>query len=169
MTETTNLIKVFEYAFNQEQTGLNFFQGSIQRMGVGAAVSAFKRLVEEEEKHIVFISRILADLRKGGEIDLAATEEIIIRPTDYFDQRAHSEFLRECVEGSMVPDVTVFNTAYLIEKDLSEFYRAMAEKASGKAREALDMLASWERSHEAFFKRYRDTLSEVYGKMAWGG
>ena len=30
------------------------------------------------------------------------------------------------MEGSMVPDVTVFNTAWLIEKDISEFYARMA-------------------------------------------
>ena len=169
MTQNENLIKIFEYALNQEQTGMSFFQASIQRMGMGAAVSAFKKLVQEEQKHIVFINRILNDLRKGTEIDLAVTREIVLAPSNYFDERASSEFLQQCVEGSMIPDVTVFNTAYLIEKDLSEFYQAMADKSAGKAKEALSMLASWERSHEMFFKQYRDKLSDVYSKMAWGG
>jgi len=51
----TNLIRVFEYALNQEETGKSFFENSLERMGIGAAVSAFKRLIEEEEKHIEFI------------------------------------------------------------------------------------------------------------------
>ena len=89
--------------------------------------------------------------------------------TDYFDERAKSEFLQQCLEGSMVPDVTVFNTAWLIEKDLSEFYEKMANQTEGKAKEALKMLSDWEKGHERFFREYRDKLTEVYSKMPWGG
>jgi hypothetical protein len=69
----------------------------------------------------------------------------------------------------MVPDVTVFNTAWLIEKDLSEFYEKMANQVEGKAQEALRMLSEWEKGHERFFRKYRDKLTEVYSKMPWGG
>ena len=55
MSRNQNLIKVFEYALNQEQTGRSFFEISLKRMGVGEAVSAFKRIIEEEEQHIAFI------------------------------------------------------------------------------------------------------------------
>jgi len=169
MPAKENLIRIFEYALGQEETGKSFFQTSIRRMGMGAAVSAFKRLIEEEEKHILFINEILENVRRDREINLSDSKEIIIEPTDYFDERAKSEFLQQCIEGSMIPDVTVFNTAWLIEKDLSEFYRDMAGKTEGKASEALAMLSRWEKSHERFFKEYRDKLTEVYSKMAWGG
>ena len=69
----------------------------------------------------------------------------------------------------MIPDVTVFNTAWLIEKDLSEFYAKMAQNTEGKAKEAFMMLSDWEKGHETFFKEYRDKLSEIYSKMPWGG
>ncbi len=69
----------------------------------------------------------------------------------------------------MVPDVTVFNTAWLIENDLSEFYGKMADLTEGIAKEALLMLSSWEKGHEKFFRDFRDKLSEVYSKMPWGG
>ncbi|MGA7875936.1 MAG: ferritin family protein, partial [Desulfoferrobacter sp.] len=140
MATNEQLIKIFEYALNQEQTGKGFFEYSLQRMGVGAAVSAFKRLIQEEEKHIVFINRILSDLKKGNELEPSELKGVVLEPTNYFDDRAKKEFLEQCVEGSMVPDVTVFNTAWLIEKDLSEFYEKMAEQTEGKAREALSML-----------------------------
>ncbi len=55
MAPNEKLIKIFEYALNQEEPGKSFFEVSIQRMGVGAAVSAFKRLIEEEAKHILEI------------------------------------------------------------------------------------------------------------------
>ena len=164
-----NLIKVFEYALNQEETGKTFFQYSLKRMGIGAAVSAFKRLIKEEEKHIVFIEEILNTLKQGGKIDLSNLNDMVLKPIDYFDTRAKSEFLQQCVEGSMIPDVTVFNTAWLIERDLCEFYERMAENTEGELGEALLMLSRWEKSHEKFFKEYRDKLSDTYSKMPWGG
>lgn len=164
-----NLIKIFEYALNQEETGKAFFDSSLERMGVGAAISAFKRLIEEEQRHIDFINQILKDLRGGAEINLDAAKTPALEPTDFFDARARSEFLQQCIEGSMVPDVTVFNTAWLIEKDLSEFYGNMAKNTEGKAKEALTMLSNWEKIHEEFFKEYRDALSDTYAKMPWGG
>jgi hypothetical protein len=133
MSTQENLIKIYEYALNQEQTGMSFFQTSLDRMGIGAAVSAFKRLVEEEEKHILFISRIIDNLKSGADIDIAKVQEFVMEPTNYFDERAKSEFLQQCLEGSMVPDVTVFNTAWLIEKDLSEFYENAARNTEGPA------------------------------------
>ncbi|MBI5252494.1 MAG: ferritin family protein [Desulfomonile tiedjei] len=169
MSENQGLIKIFEYALNQEKTGMSFFQNSLERMGMGSAMTAFKRLIEEEKRHIEFISGILEDLHRSGEIELKIAQGADLDPVDYFDDRARSEFLQQCVEGSMIPDVTVFNTAWLIEKDLSEFYGRMAEKTDGKAKQALQMLAEWEHEHEKFFRQYRDKLSEVYANMPWGG
>jgi rubrerythrin len=169
MDESQNLIKIFEYALNQEHTGKSFFENSIQRMGIGAAVSAFKRLIKEEDKHIEYINGILKRLREGSDMELSTLEALVLEPTNYFDERASSEFLQQCLEGSMVPDVTVFNTAWLIEKDLSEFYEKMASQTEGEAKEALLRLSSWEKGHENFFRTYRDKLNEVYAKMPWGG
>jgi rubrerythrin len=138
-------------------------------MGIGAAVSAFKKLIEEEEKHILFISNILDNLKSGGDIDRSHIEEMVLAPTNYFDDRARSEFLQQCLEGSMVPDVTVFNLAWLIEKDLSEFYLNAATKTEGRPAEAFGMLANWEKAHERFFREYRDKLNEAYANMPWGG
>ncbi len=169
MSTHENLIKVYEYALNQEQTGMSFFETSMERMGIGAAVNAFKQLVEEEKKHILFISRIIENLKSGADVNLAKVQEFVLEPTNYFDERAKSEFLQQCLEGSMVPDVTVFNTAWLIEKDLSEFYANAANNTEGAASEAFGMLSRWEKAHEKFFKEYRDKLSAVYASMPWGG
>jgi rubrerythrin len=169
MAANEKLIKVFEYALNQEETGKGFFQFSLQRMGVGAAVSAFKRLIEEEEKHIQFINTILNNLKQGEEFEPEQLKEVVMEPTNYFDERARKEFLEQCVEGSMIPDVTVFSTAWLIEKDLSEFYEKMAGQTEGRARDAFLMLSNWEKVHEKFFREYRDKLSDVYAHMPWGG
>ncbi|MGO9570828.1 MAG: ferritin family protein [Desulfomonilaceae bacterium] len=169
MSVNEKVVKIFEYALNQEKTGMSFFQNSLQRLAVGAAVTAFKTLIQEEQKHIDFITRIISDLKADREIELSNLKDVIIEPTNYFDDRARSEFLEKCVEGSMVPDVTVFNMAWLIEKDLSEYYAKMAEQTQGKAKQALTMLSNWEKEHERFFREYRDKLSDVYANMPWGG
>ncbi len=169
MSVNEKVVKIFEYALNQEKTGMSFFQHSLQRLAVGAAVTAFEKLIQEEQKHIDFITRIINDLKADREIELSAIKDVIIEPTNYFDDRARSEFLEQCVEGSMVPDVTVFNMAWLIEKDLSEYYANMAEQTQGKAKQALTMLSNWEKEHERFFREYRDKLSDIYANMPWGG
>ena len=169
MSENEKLIKIFEFALNQEETGKSFFEASLARMGIGAAVTAFKRLIKEEEQHIEFISRILADLKRGAGISVTDNTHRQWEMQSFFDARAESEFLELCIEGSMVPDVTVFNTAWLIEKDLSEYYGKMADQTDGKAKEALLQLARWEKGHEEFFRGYRDRLSDVYANMPWGG
>ncbi len=169
MVNNENLIKIFEYALNQEYTGKFFFENSLQRMGIGAAVTAFKSLIREEEKHIHLITEILKGLEKEGEMEWPGERDLAIKGTDYFDKRAKSEFLEQCIEGSMVPEVTIFNTAWLIEKDLSEFYEKMAGQTAGKAKKALTFLSKWEKEHEKFFREYRDKFSEMYSKMAWGG
>jgi len=164
-----NLIRIFEYALNQEKTGMSFFETSLQRLGIGAAVTAFKRLIEEEKSHVRFIEAILKDLRSDLDMDLSRIEGLLLPSTNYFDERSRAEFLERCVGESMIPDVTVFNTAWLIEKDLSEFYQGMAAKVQGPAAEAFKMLAAWEKTHEKFFREYRDKLTDIYSKMPWGG
>ena len=169
MTNNNELIKIFEFALGQEYTGKSFFETSIQRMGFGAAISAFQRLVQEEEKHIEFINQILKKLKSGEELDISSSFSIEAEVDNYFDARAKSEFLQKGVTESMIPDVTVFNTAWLIEKDLSDFYGKMAGRTEGEAKKSLEMLADWEKQHEKFFREYRDALSDAYSRMPWGG
>jgi len=169
MSANENLIRIFEYALQQEETGKSFFQNSLQRMGMGAAISAFKRLIQEEEQHVLFIKRIIEGLKQGNPIELSLEKDVILAPTDYFDERAKKEFLQRCLEGSMVPEVTIFNTAWLIEKDLSEFYEKASKQTEGKTKEAFQMLSAWEKEHERLFREFRDKFSEIYSKMPWGG
>jgi len=169
MEPNQTLIRIFEYALNQEETGKSFFQTSLQRMAIGAAMSAFTQLIQEEERHILFIKKILEGLKQGSPDQLQISQGDALETTNYFDERVRSEFLQQRLYESMVPDITVFSVAWLIEKDLSEFYERMANQTEGKPREALLMLAEWEKGHERFFREYRDKLTEIYSRMPWGG
>ncbi|MCX7823812.1 MAG: hypothetical protein N2260_10290 [Syntrophobacterales bacterium] len=167
--QNEQLIKVYEYALYQEYTGKNFFETSLKHLSVGAAVEAFKKLIEEEEKHIKFISSIIERLKAGEVLKTDELLDLALQPNDFFSRRAESQFLSESIFSSMVPDITVFNTAWLIEKDISEFYANMAEKASGEVRRAFSLLSEWEKTHEEFFRAYRNKLQEIYANLPWGG
>ena len=169
MVTNQDLIKLFEYALHQEETGKSFFQASLNRMGWGAALSAFTQLIKEEEHHIDFINKILDGLKKGNSAELQTVKDYAVETTNYFDERAKSEFLQQQFYETMVPDVTVFNVAWLIEKDLSEFYDKMACQTDGAAREAFRMLSDWEKGHERFFREFRDKANEAYKYLYLGG
>ncbi|SFN04426.1 ferritin family protein [Thermodesulforhabdus norvegica] len=169
MQNLDRLINVYEFALNQEYTGKAFFETALSRLSVGAAVDAFKKLIQEEEKHIRFISSILERLREGKELRVEELREVVGEVPNYFVDRATKERLDSTVLDSMIPDVTVFNTAWLIEKDLSDFYRRMAERSDGEVRGAFRLLSEWEKVHEEFFREYRDRLQKMYEGLPWGG
>ena len=160
--------KIFEYALRREHEGKRFFEENAGRLGHAAAVSAFKELAAEEQKHIVFIQGQIDAIDKG----LPASSEALNRELTegaFFSNRAHAEMLDQTVMEAMVPDLPVLRTAYLIEKDFAEYYEKSATEATGEAKKVLEMLAKWERGHELLFKQLYDKASDVYDKMPWGG
>jgi len=165
MSKNENLIRIFEYALNQEKAGKSFFEESRKRLSMVTARSAFGRLIEEEEKHVDMLNRILQGLKSGPELQAGTLGRIKLEKTRFFDQKEKTRFLKECMTDSRLPDACIFNTAYLIEKDISEFYGAMAEKTGGEARKAFLMLARWEKDHAKFFKEFKDRLSAVYANL----
>ncbi|HET92055.1 MAG TPA: rubrerythrin [Chloroflexi bacterium] len=157
--------KIYTYALQREHEGKQFFEQNAERMSHAAAVGAFKRLAEEEQKHIEFIQAQI-DALDG---DVAPEIELDLDKEGFFAERAAAELLDQSVVEAMVPDLSVLRTAYLIERDFSEFYEMVASKAEGQAKQVLEMLARWERSHEALFKQMHDRAFEEYAQMPWGG
>lgn len=159
--------KVYTYALQREHEGKQFFEQNAARLSHAAAVGAFERLAGEEQKHIEFIQGLLDAL--GEAKSPGAALDVELEKEGFFSERAASELLDQTVLEAMVPDLPVLRTAYLIERDLAEFYEMAASKAEGEAKQALEMLADWERGHEAFFKQIHDTAFEEYAQMPWGG
>ena len=158
--------KIYEYALQREHEGKRFFEENAERLQHAGVVGAFRRLALEEQKHILFIEGLLESLDEGRTAEAA---DIGLQEEDFFSERAASEMLDQTVVESMVPDLSVLRMAYLIERDFVEFYQSAAEQAEGDARQALEMLAQWERGHEKFFKQLHDTAFEEYAQMPWGG
>ena len=110
MDKQRNLIRIFEYALNQEETGKSFFQNSLQRKGIGAAISAFERLIKEEEKHILFIKGIMEFMYIEVETPVKVhvdnkgyifiSENPKVKRTKNIDTRYH--FLRQYVRENVI-------------------------------------------------------------------
>ena len=158
---------VLTYALQRELEGRDFFESNAKRMAHAAAASIFRRLVGEERKHIEFVEAMLDRLGASGEalVDVTETGDA----GSFFAARAQSESLDQTTMEAMVPDLPVLRMAYLIERDLSEFYEMVAAKSQGDVKRALNMLAGWERTHEKLFKDLHDRLFEEYAQMPWGG
>ena len=159
--------KIYEYALQREHAGKNFFESNAERMSHAAAAAIFRRLAEEEQKHIDFIESLLEGLGSGGEADMSDAAQW--ERSGFFSDRAESEMLDQTVMESMVPDLPILRMAFLIERDFSEFYEMAASKTEGDAKKALTMLAEWERDHEALFRKIHDEIFEEYAGMPWGG
>jgi rubrerythrin len=161
-----DLHKIYEYALAREREGRDFFRRHAERMPHAAAAGAFRALAAEEEQHIAYIQGLLRAL--DGEAP-AVEPPAALDGEGLFAERAGRELLEQTVVESMIPDVAVLRTAYLIERDFVEFYQRMAERTEGEASAALQRLADWERSHAELFERLHDEVFEQYAGMPWGG
>jgi rubrerythrin len=161
------LQKIYEYALSREYEGKRFFEENAKRLNHAAAVDAFLQLAGEEQKHIDFIQFQIKLLNEGQaeNIDYG----VRLDQAGFFSQRAQSEIIDQSVAEAMVPDLPVLRMAYLIERDFAEFYENASMQTSGDAKKVLEMLAKWERRHEALFKNFHDKAYEAYKQMPWGG
>lgn len=161
-----NIEKIFQYALAREYQGKRFFTEYADRLQSPEAISAFKIVAQEEQKHIEYIQAQLDALRQGSE-----SEDIGLSfpQANFFSDQANTASIDQIVSESMVADLPVLRMAYLIERDFSELYNTWAQKTEGQPRQVLEMLARWEAGHERLFKHMHDQLFEKYADMPWGG
>lgn len=156
--------KVFAYALQREKEGYKFFKTNAEKASHAAAAQVFQKLADEELKHIEYINTLLkAEKGETGQT------EAMLEIEGWFEDKAAEEQLDQSLVESMIPDVAVLRTAYLIEHDLAEFYENAAAQFPGKSADAFKKLAAWERGHEAFFKDLHDKVFKEYTEMPWGG
>ena len=165
MEKNRGLIAIFEYALNQERTGCHFFEQSLIRLGNRGARSAFLKLIEEEKRHIEMIERILKGLREGPVMEKPLSQPLRLPKRSFFDSRAKEALVKRVAERPDLVDAAIFNTAWLIEKDLIRFYGEAALQAEGEIRKALEMLCRWEESHALFFEDFRNRLTSLFAKI----
>lgn len=159
-----DLMRIFQYALEREEEGLRFFEGNANRLQNMQAANAFRKIADEERRHIEFIKDQLKNIGEGGE-GLAGEMTV----PNILNDRTFQESIEQTIAESMVADLPVLRMAYLIERDFAEFYAMSAKNAQGEAKKALDLLAKWESGHEKLFKRLHDEAFEKYTNLPWGG
>lgn len=159
--------KVLDYALEREREGFAFFSEHAGKARHAAVGGMFRRLADEEQSHILYIERLIAELAGGGAP--ATGPAIADQERSFFSERAASELIEQTTAEAMVPDLPVLRMAFLIERDLAEFYAAQASHVTGPAREAFLRLAGWELEHEKLFKAIHDRVFAEYADMPWGG
>lgn len=164
---TIDVAKVLSYALEREREGFAFFSGHAEKAQHAAVVGVFRRLAAEEEGHIRFIEHLVAT--HAGESPSAAEPMATAHDGSFFSERAVSEMIEQTTVEAMVPDLPVLRMAFLIERDLAEFYDSTAARAEGETRQALQRLAGWEREHERLFRTLHDRVFAEYSGMPWGG
>ncbi|MDY0059601.1 MAG: ferritin family protein [Myxococcota bacterium] len=158
--------KVLSYALDREREGQAFFSRHAQQAQHAAVVGVFQRLAQEEQAHVRYVEGLLAALDGDG---AAVPEPAFLADSSFFSERAASEMIEQTTIEAMVPDLPVLRLAFLIERDLAEFYAAQAAQAEGETRVALERLAAWEREHETLFRSLHDRIFAEYSGMPWGG
>ena len=162
-----DVLRVLRYALDREREGLTFFSSHAEKAGHAAVVGVFQRLAEEERGHIRYLEHLMAEAQGQAVAPVDPAEAP--RDAGFFTERAASEMIEQTTAEAMVPDLPVLRMAFLIERDLAEFYDGVAAKATGEAQHALARLASWEREHERLFKTLHDRVFAEYSGMPWGG
>ncbi len=157
-----NLQKVYEYALQREQEGFRFFKKSAEKSTNAAAVEIFRRLAQEELKHIHYLREFMEIEDENG-----GPSEIQLSKKDWFTSRAKTDKLDEKLIESLTPDLSILRTAYLIERDLAEFYEMAARKSSGITNLVFNQLSQWEKEHEFFFKNLHDQIFQKYTELKW--
>lgn len=157
---------VLVYALQREHEGFAFFSGHAEKAGHAAVAGMFRRLADEERAHIEYIERLIAALSDDAAIVEAP---LVDEDRSFFDDRAASEMIEQTTVEAMVPDLPVLRMAFLIERDLAEFYAEQAVRIEGPVRPVLERLAAWEREHERLFKSLHDRIFAEYAGMPWGG
>jgi len=171
-TENDEQIRILSYALDMERSGRVFFQDALQRMENTYAAGAFLRIIEEETRHIELLSE---KLDAAGNKDFGTLPEfgsVLPAPAAYFDLGARADFVHRVKENPGCPDLAVFNAAWEIEKNISEFYGRAAGRARGGLKRLFDGLLEWENRHELFFRDFRKKLQETYSRAyldsPWG-
>lgn len=112
----TAVLRVLRDALKLEQDGADFFRDSLQRMENPGAAKTIARLIDEEEEHILLVSRSIEGLAGEEWKEPAVTmNSTPIRP-EYFDEQAQRNFPRQIRENPILPDLAVFDSAWRMER-----------------------------------------------------
>ena len=162
-----SLLRIFTYALSVEQAGLEFFSERALRSENPTIVQIYQRLTVEERGHVEYIKRLIDKQQAGERVKPSKLSADVTTPNAEVYQAWETAVGEQIESGDLSADVAALRMAYLIERDLSEFYRQAADYCDDHARAALLLLATWEADHEKLFKSLYDKAFSAYLRLPW--
>jgi len=163
-----NNMNIIRYAMERELQGVDFFRQQAEKVNLASAKDMLMRLSEIEMDHYEYLKDQMdhfEEYKMFKEVDFDLERE-----KNIFKNRAGAEQLDQQMTESMIPDMSVLRTAYLMEKDFSEFYQDAADKTDDEnAKKLFNTLSLWEKEHERMFKEEYQRLMDDYMTQPWGG
>lgn len=163
-----NYRNILRYAMERELQGVDFFRQQAEKVSLASAKHMLLELADIEQDHYDYLKDQLAHFEKYQvfkEVDFE-----IDREANLFSDRAEKEKLDQQLVESMIPDMSVLRTAYLMERDFAEFYHDAAAKTDDpNAKKLFQTLALWEQGHEKLFKEEHQRMMDTYMHQPWGG
>lgn len=160
--------QILRYAMQMELDGHNFYKEKAKSMSNPTTEKLFLTLAKTEMEHYKFIEGLLNHYIESSSFDM--DPEILNREESIFEEREESEHIKETLQESDIPDLTVLRMAYLIERDYKEFYQNAADNIEDQEVKAIfERLTKWEEGHELLFKEEYDRRMKEYMSLPWGG
>ncbi|GAB4175027.1 MAG: hypothetical protein Kow00108_10140 [Calditrichia bacterium] len=140
---TENVLDILKNAILMEKKGKAFFESVAKQTQNESVREIFESMAEEELGHIKYLSEHFKNVRDNGKFMPVEKPE----DEDEFSHEIITKKIREEVEAASY-EASAINAAMLFEKQAVDFYTSQAEQVkSEEAREVLQWLASWEKTH----------------------
>lgn len=158
MSDLQNILK---YAYEVEKRGEKLYIENAQEMKNEGARVVFEKLASMEAEHKRYIREFA--VKVGVNLEVGEEDSI-----EHFEKR-FNEVSPKSSLSSDLGDLAALRVAYLIEHDLSEFYRTAAAKADNEAaKKLLEDLAGWEDEHERMIREeYNEILEKSWGEAEY--
>ena len=153
---TQNELSLLKKAILNEVEGYEFYKLAAQGSSNQETADTFMLLAREEEKHVEWLKRLLAELSEDesvafemATIDMPPSPEIF-RWDKIQEEDAHRA-------------LTVFSIGLQMEKASAEFYEAGAKLADNeKVVQLFNILAKWEWAHYTQFMEEYEVLMDMF-------
>lgn len=150
---TQNVLDILKSAILMEKRGKAFFESVAAQTQKEAVKEIFENMAEEEAGHIRFLSEHYKNIVKTGKfspVEQPKEEDI--------SQEIITAKIREQVESASY-EASAIHAAMLFEQQAVDFYSKSAEEATDpEAKEILNWLATWEKTHLTMLKKIDEDL-----------
>ena len=152
-----NVIDIFRIAYQMELRGRDFYQEQSNHVKMPVLKEIFWHLVKMEEGHAEYIKEQIVKIEHSESIAPPAQDNT----DNLFIERMTQQKISAADLKNDLGDYSILRMAYLIEKDLAEYY----EKSAGlqgdmKLKSIFDMLAGWEHGHAEMLKKQLEGIIE---------